>query len=111
LEYTLEHVASSVPVLDSNGLAGQNFNFGIGRIERGKALATERFITVPLGSADQSLLQQPQTTKTELYGRPLNGAYRLRIFDRPALSWTNLKDIQLVLNYRYWSRVDNVDQE
>ena len=40
-------------------------------------------------------------------GRPLSGVYRLRIHDTPTLDWQKLEDIQLVLNYRYWSRVQS----
>jgi hypothetical protein len=105
VEYTMEHTADDVPILDWSGLA-HYFSFGTGRVEHGKALAAERFITVPFGSADQQLLSQPGITHQELRGRPLDGAYRLRIWDSPALQWDHVDDVQVVLQYHYWSRVD-----
>lgn len=111
LEYTLEHAAFDVPIVDYVGEKAQAFDFGVARIERGKALATERYLTVPLGSADEGLVSQPQTTKHEFRGRPLSGAYRLRIFDSPELAWDRVDDVQLVLNYRYWSRIRREAEE
>lgn len=110
LEYTLEHVATAAPIIDHVGHPHE-FNFGIGGVRFGKALAAERFITLPLSSADQGLLSQPQFTKVELRGRPLEGTYRLRVYDNPALNWSHVEDIQIVLNYRYWSKVDNSSQQ
>jgi hypothetical protein len=105
LEYTVEHTADQVPILDWSGLA-HYFSFGVGRVEHGKALAAERFITIPIGSSDQQLLTQPGITHQELRGRPLDGAYRLRVWDDPALQWDHLEDVQIVVQYHYWSRVD-----
>jgi len=104
LNYSLEHVANDIPILDYKNEA-KIFDFGIGAINGAKALTAERVITQPISSADQGLLGQPQFTKTELGGRPLTGTYRLRIYDQPGLVWENVDDIQIVLNYRYWSRV------
>ena len=58
---------------------------------------------------DASLLAQPQFTKTELGGRPLSGAYRLRIYDSPSLRWDRVEDVQLIWHYRYWSHVRTND--
>lgn len=104
VEYTLDHDAYAVPVLDAEK-KWKEFNFGSAAIRRGKAIAAERFITLPIGSADQQLLAQPQVEKPEFRGRPLSGYYRLRIYDQPSLVWNNVEDVQLVLKYRYWSRV------
>jgi hypothetical protein len=104
LEYTLEHLAYNAQLIDHNGNA-QRFDFGMGAIRNGRALATERYITLPIGSADNDLLRQPQITKTELSGRPLDGLYRFRVYEDPTLVWDNIEDIQLVLHHRYWSRV------
>jgi hypothetical protein len=104
-EYDLTHYAFNVPMIDYVGDV-RCFNFGAGNIRSGKALAAERYITVPLGSADQQLVSQPAFLKPEFAGRPLSGAYRLRIKDSPALVWENVDDVQLMFNYRYWSRVD-----
>jgi hypothetical protein len=83
----------------------RRFDFGEGAIRHGKALTAERYLTVPLSGADTSLLSATGITKTELRGRPLDGRYRLRIYESPALRWSNLEDIQLMIRYRYWSRV------
>jgi hypothetical protein len=105
LQYSIDHEALQTPVL-GRGQDVQCFNFGIGKINRGKSLATERFITTPLSSADSSLLDQAGITKTEFRGRPLDGRYRLRIWETPDLGWDRVEDIQIVLHYRFWSQID-----
>jgi hypothetical protein len=105
IEYELEHQASNVKILD-NGQDVHCFDFRIGKIRGGKALATERFLTLPMSSSDKGLIEQSGFLKGELAGRPLDGTYRLRIKETPALRWENLEDIQLVFNYGYWSAVD-----
>ncbi|MBI2389824.1 MAG: hypothetical protein HYV09_09550 [Deltaproteobacteria bacterium] len=104
-EYTLRHNALKAGILDWDGTY-RTFNFGVAPIEHGKALAAERFITLPIGSADQGLLAQPAIEKSEYRGRPLDGIYSLKIWDDPALRWDRLEDIQIILKYRYWSRID-----
>jgi hypothetical protein len=106
IDYTLSHEATNVDVTGWNGTT-RAFNFGEAFINDGKALAGERVITVPIGSADQGLLQQEGITKGEFMGRPLDGVYRLRIWDRPGLVWSRLEDVQLVFKYRYWSAIRN----
>ena len=71
-------------------------------IEHGKALAGERVITNPPSSSDQGLLDPYM--KGELNGRPLEGAYTLRIYESPTLRWERIKDLQLVWKYHYWTR-------
>lgn len=73
-----------------------------GRITYAKALTAERYLTNPLSGADRGLLTD--YWRTEFQGRPLDGIYRIRIYDTPGLSWTRLQDVQVVLNYRYWTR-------
>ena len=51
------------------------------------------------------LLEQPSVTKPELRGRPLDGTYKLKIWDQPGLNWNHVEDIQLVLNYRDWAPI------
>jgi hypothetical protein len=97
-------VAYSVPLENYEG-ATSCFDFGLGSIRSGKALAAERFITLPMSSADRDLINTSPFLKPDLSGRPLSGAYRLRIHDSPQLAWKNVEDIQLVMNYGYWSRV------
>lgn len=104
LEYDLDHAAFRIPIDDYAG-AVRCFDFGNGTIRGAKALASERFITTPLSSADAQLVQQPAFSKQELSGRPLSGQYRFRIKDTPALQWANVEDIQLMFTYRYWARV------
>jgi hypothetical protein len=106
VEYTLDHNAFDVEVLShKQPKEAQHFNFGLGSINYAKALAAERFITLPIGSGDSALLAQPAFEKTEFRGRPLEGSYRLRVFDKPSLNWSQVEDIQIVLKYHYWSRI------
>jgi hypothetical protein len=44
--------------------------------------------------------------KDELRGRPLNGNYTLYVWDTPELDWSRVEDIQLVVRYRYWTRME-----
>lgn len=74
-----------------------------GEIVFAKALAAERYITNPISSADRALLSEDYTRR-EFRGRPLNGAYRLRIHEVPGFDWSRVEDIQVVLGYRYWTR-------
>jgi hypothetical protein len=104
IEYDLDHTAFNAPIVDYNQQT-HCFNFAKGSIKGGKALAAERYITLPLGSGDEGLLGQTAFRKTELFGRPLSGLYKLRIKDNPALVWENVEDIQFIVGHRYWSRV------
>ncbi len=104
IEYTLEHDGSNAGILDYRGDT-RYFDFGIADIQHGKALAAERYITLPLGTDDQGLVSQPGIQHIEFAGRPLDGTYRLRIYDTPSLNWNQLQDVQVVLNYEYWSQI------
>ena len=73
--------------------------------EHGKALAAEVFITNPLNSTQNTLIQPYE--KQELRGRPLQGQYTLRIWDVPELVWENVEDIQIIWKYRYWTQFGN----
>jgi len=81
------------------------FRLAVGTIHQGKAIAAERLLTNPLSSTDQSLVQQ--YLKHEFRGRPIQGNFTLRIYGTPSLRWTNLEDVQIYLNYRYWSPFAN----
>jgi hypothetical protein len=111
IQYSLMHDAEAAAIVNFLGLSGspgkssQHFTFGIAEINHAKALAAEKYITTPIGSSDQGLLGQDGLTKAELRGRPLDGNYRLRIWDSPALQWNHLEDIQFVLNYQYWAPI------
>ncbi len=104
VDYTLAHDAFSVRL---RGVAGKlrRFNFGEAFIHDGRALASEIQVEIPVTAEYQGLLQQDGVTKTEYMGRPVDGIYRIRIWDRPGLQWHRLKDVQLVLKYRYWSPI------
>jgi hypothetical protein len=102
LQYQLTHDGTVAGVLGADGVS-RTFNFGIGTIDHGKAITAERYITTPVGSADQSLISQFEAV--QFSGRPMDGVYHLRIYDTPALKFANPQDIQPILNYHYWSRV------
>jgi len=104
-EYTVNHDAFMTRIIGHQDKA-QKFNFGSAAINHGKALTTKRYITFPVGSADGAMLAQPGIEKGEFRGRPLDGSYRLRIWDNGQIRWDRLEDVQLVLKYRYWSRID-----
>ena len=77
----------------------------IGNIEHAKALAAERFLSNPVASSDQAALAE--YTREEFRGRPLEGTYRLRLYDVDGLNWANLEDVQIALRYRYWTHFGN----
>lgn len=104
IEYSLFHDAYSVGILNYNNQY-QSFSFGSASINHAKGLAAEKYITNPISSADQGLLSQASIQKPEFRGRPLDGTYRLRIWDSPSLRWDRLEDIQLILTYRYWAPI------
>ena len=47
----------------------------------------------------------PGIAQSGFDGRPLEGTYRLRIWDSPELRWDRIDDIQFLLTYRYWTKV------
>jgi len=73
-----------------------------GVIQGGRALTAERVITNPVSGADLALMEP--YLKRELRGRPLAGQYTLIIPGRPEIQWQNLRTIQLLLDYGYWTR-------
>jgi hypothetical protein len=102
LAYDLTDDGSNIGVLGADR-EYRRFDFGAATINQGKLLTAERYLTSPLGSEDQQLINQ--FLKTELRGRPIDGTYYLRIYDSPALHFDQLQDIQFVLKYHYWSRI------
>jgi hypothetical protein len=106
VEFDLEHDGFDLPLVDYD-FREHRFNFGSAAIHHAKALAAERVLTTPISGSDQSLISQLGIEKQEFSGRPLDGTYRLKIWDRPALVWSRVEDVQLVLKYRYWSRIDS----
>jgi len=75
-----------------------------GRIKQGKALLAERYLTNPISSGDRSLASS--FSNEQFWGRPLDGNYVLRIYDADGLDWNAVEDVQLILNYRFWTRLD-----
>ncbi|WP_157068621.1 hypothetical protein [Sandaracinus amylolyticus] len=73
-----------------------------GRIEHARGLAAERYVTNPISSADQSLMEPYM--QRQLRGRPLTGSYVLRVWDTPGVTLTGVEDVQVVLRYRFWTR-------
>lgn len=98
--YTLEHQ----PAYQVSNYDGEIYNapLFIGRIEHGRGLAAERYLTNPLSSADRALLQD--YVHYELRGRPLTGKYVLRLWEADGVYFPALEDIQVLLDYRYWTR-------
>lgn len=74
-----------------------------GRIEHGRGLAIERYLTNPLSSADSGLLGP--FLRKEFQGRPLDGYYVLRVWDEPGVEFHRIEDVQLYFTYRYWTRL------
>jgi hypothetical protein len=81
------------------------FTFQNGRIHEGKAVAAEILLTNPLSQTNHSIIDQ--YLQSEFRGRPIQGNYTLRIYAVPSLRWENVEDIQLLLNYTYWSAFSN----
>lgn len=73
-----------------------------GHIEQARGLATERYITNPMSSSDSQLLGD--YTRKELQGRPLDGNFTVRIWEDDEMDFNAIKDVQVVLNYSYWTR-------
>jgi hypothetical protein len=104
IQYTLNHDATNAGIVGYDGNE-RYFNFGVASINHGKALAAERYLTMPLATADQQLVTQPGIQHIELSGRPLDGAYSLRIWDSADLNWGALQDVQIIFDYEYWSSI------
>jgi hypothetical protein len=73
-----------------------------GRIEYGRGLAAERYVGNPISSADRTLLEPYK--HGELRGRPITGNYVVRLWDTDGLNFNELRDVQVILDYRYWTR-------
>ena len=75
-----------------------------GQIEHARGLGSERYITNPIGSADNELLGP--YTRHEFQGRPLDGNFTIRVWDDDTIDFDKIEDVQVVLHYRYWTRFD-----
>jgi hypothetical protein len=73
-----------------------------GNIEHARAVAAERYVTNPLSETDRSLIEP--FFRHEFQGRPLDGTFVIRVWEDPGMNFEKIQDVQLVLNYRYWTR-------
>jgi hypothetical protein len=100
IPYSIEHLGPYfVRNYDGKDYDAQLFT---GRIEHARGLAAERYLTNPLSSADEQLITP--YFREELSGRPLDGTYVLRVWDEAGVSFDSIEDVQVILNYRYWTR-------
>lgn len=98
--YTLHHLGPySITSHDGRVFKAQLFT---GTIEHARGLGNERYLTNPLSSSDRELLGP--YIRSELQGRPLDGRYRLRVWQAPGLRFDTIEDVQVYLKYRYWTR-------
>lgn len=83
---------------------GDDFEVNLfsGRIEHARGLATERYLTNPLGSSDTSLIEG--YLREEFQGRPLDGRFIVRVWEEEGVDFDAIEDVQILLNYRYWTR-------
>ncbi len=93
---------SGAVTLESFEGARYSFAMEPGVIRGGRALTAERVLTNPVSGAD--LVLMTPYLKRELRGRPLAGQYTLTIPGRPEIQWQNLRTIQLLVDYGYWTR-------
>ena len=101
LQYSIEHLGPhTVRNVRGEDYVSELFN---GRVEHARALASERYVSNPLSSSDRTLLSDYY--RRELVGRPLDGTYVVRIWDTPGLAFDRIEDVQLVVNYSYWTRL------
>lgn len=75
-----------------------------GKIEYARGLAAERYITNPLSGEDRALVEP--YFRTELNGRPLDGSFTLRIWEEEGVDNAQIEDVQLIVNYRYWTKFE-----
>lgn len=102
MPYSLEHVG---PYTVRNHM-GRDYDVPLftGRIEHARGLAAERYLTNPISTADRALIDPYM--RRELRGRPLDGTYVLRVWEEPGVNFEGIEDVQVVLHYRYWTRLD-----
>jgi hypothetical protein len=100
IPYTLDHVG---PFYVRN-YQGVDFRAQLfdGSIEHARGLGSERYITNPISSSDQGLLDQ--YTRSEFQGRPLDGNFVLKVWDGEGTNFDAIQDVQFVIKYRYWTR-------
>ena len=84
--------------------AGEDFKAELfqGKIEHARALAAERYLSNPISETDVGLIGP--YLRDELQGRPLDGNFAIRIWEEEGVNFDAIEDVQLILNYRYWTR-------
>ena len=103
IPFSIEHIGP-YRVRNHRGQTSYEAPLFTGRIVHGRGLAAERYLTNPLSGADRALAE-PYLHR-ELRGRPLAGTYRIRLWEEPGIRFDRLEDVQILLNYRYWTRLD-----
>jgi hypothetical protein len=73
-----------------------------GKIQMAKGLTAERYLTNPISTGDEALIST--YWRKELNERPLDGEYKIRVYQTEGLQWHHLEDIQIVLKYDDWTR-------
>jgi hypothetical protein len=98
--YTIEHVG---PYVVRNHRA-ETYEAPLfeGVIEHARGVATERYVSNPISSADRALVEP--YLQRQFRGRPLTGTYRLRIWERDGVVFSGIEDVQVVMNYQFWTR-------
>jgi hypothetical protein len=83
---------------------GQDYRVALfpGRIEHARGLGVERYVTSPMGDADRQLIEP--YLRSEFNGRPLDGEFILRVWDEPGVNFDAIQDVQLIIDYGYWTR-------
>ncbi len=101
LQYSLQQ-AGPYRIRDYEGNAVRASLY-TGQIQQAKGLLAERYLSNPISGADRNLISD--YWRSEFRGRPIDGAFKIRIYDADGLDWNNLEDVQLVMQYRYWTRL------
>jgi hypothetical protein len=100
IPYSIEHVG---PYTVRNHM-GDAYDAPLftGNIEHARGLAAERYLTNPLSGADRGLIEPYM--QRQFRGRPLAGTYRIRVWEVDGIDFEQLEDVQLVLDYGFWTR-------
>ena len=100
VQYSLYHEGP----FDVRNHWGEDFEAHLfpGRIERARGLALERYLSNPVSSQDGSLMDQ--YIRKEFRGRPLDGIFRIRVWEGEGIDFERIEDVQLLLKYHYWTR-------
>jgi hypothetical protein len=101
IQYSIHH-DGPFPVINRSGDAHYEAPIHAARIEQARGLAAERVITNPISPADRALIDEYR--RTEFRGRPLSGEFRIRVWDTGEVNFGGIEDVQVVLNYRYFTR-------